>query len=209
MAKDTLAAAVLTVPLEEAAWVEQARTGDMNALTRLVTRYQDRILNTCWRVCGNLEDAQDLAQEAFLKAIESIGTFRQKANFYTWLFRIAVNVSISHRRKSARAVKLSLHGRDGELIADRQAIGMVGRVSEEPQEPPARLSARETERRVLAALNDLDDEHRAVLVLRDMESFDYHQIAEILEVPVGTVKSRLHRARIELRGRLRPVVEDE
>lgn len=208
MAKDMPTAAP-TVPFDEASWVEQARAGDMNALTRLVTRYQDRILNTCWRICGNLEDAQDLAQETFLKAIESLGTFRHKANFYTWVFRIAVNVSISHRRKAARSVKLSLHGRDGEMIGDQHNARLAGRVSEDPQDPPARLSKSETGRLVLEAMNELDEEHRAVLVLRDMEAFDYHQIAEILEVPVGTVKSRLHRARMELRNRVQPVLEDE
>lgn len=207
MAQEHPAAA--TAPIEDAVWVEQARTGDMSALARLVTKYQDRVLNTCWRICGDRDQAEDLAQDVFLRAIESLGGFRQKAQFYTWLFRIAVNVAISHRRKAARAVKLSLHGRDGEDLGDHQAMRLVGRVSPEPESPPARLSARETQRRIMEGLDQLDEEHRAVVVLRDIEGFDYQQMAEILELPVGTVKSRLHRARLELRDWLRPVVEPE
>jgi len=167
------------------------------------------LLNTCWRVCGHHDDAQDLTQEAFLKALEKIGTFQHKAGFYTWLFRIAVNLSISHRRKSARQMKLSLHDGDGKWVGDHQASALVGRVSHEPMEPSSRLSARELQRQVVEELDRLDDDHRAVLVLRDIESFDYQQIAEILEVPIGTVKSRVHRARMELRERLKPTVAPE
>jgi|GEM_PF-505274 len=192
--------------VEETRLAGQARAGDMVAFGRLVAEYQDRVLNACWRITGHLEDAQDLTQEAFLQALEKIGTFQQKAHFYTWLFRIAVNLSISHRRKAARRVKLSLHGHDGQRSEDHQAAKLVARVSDESQEPPARLSARETEQRVLDGLAQLDEDQRAVIVLRDIESFDYHQMAEILEISVGTVKSRLHRARMALRGKLKPMV---
>ena len=164
------------------------------------------MLNTCWRICANIEDARDLTQEAFLHALESIGSFRHGAGFYTWLFRIAVNLSISHRRKAARAVKLSLHGPDGQWMGDHQASRLVGRVSSDPDDPPAKLSAREAERLVLEGLDQLDDDYRTVIVLRDLESFDYQQIAEILDAPLGTVKSRLHRARMELRSRLEPIL---
>lgn len=207
MAKETMVSSGSTaIGVDEAILVEQARTGDMSAFGRLVTRYQDRVLNTCWRVCGNLEDARDLTQEAFLHAMEKIGSFRQQANFYTWLFRIAMNLSISHRRKAARAVKLSLHGPEGQSVCDDPSARLHGRVSNDPVDPPAKLSAREVETLVAEGLEQLDDDHRAVIVLRDIESFDYQQIAEILELPVGTVKSRLHRARMELRGRLERAV---
>ena len=112
MAKEPMVPAGSTaVPVDEAILVEQARSGDMGAFSRLVTRYQDRVLNACWRVCGNIDDAQDLTQEAFLHALESIESFRRRANFYTWLFRIAVNLSISHRRKAARADRGLCSGR--------------------------------------------------------------------------------------------------
>jgi len=207
MAKETtLPAASTAVSIDEAILVEQTRSGDMNAFSRLVTRYQDRVLNACWRICGNLEDAQDLTQEAFLRALEAIGSFSHKAGFYTWLFRIAVNLSISHRRRKARTATLSLHGPDGRCISEHQTARLVGGGSAEPDDPPARLSARETGRLVREGLEQLDDDHRAVIVLRDLESFNYQQIAQILDLPVGTVKSRLHRARMELRERLKPMV---
>jgi RNA polymerase sigma-70 factor (ECF subfamily) len=208
MAKQPIGSAGATrITVEDALLVEQARGGDMGAFSRLVTKYQDRLVNTCWRISGNLDDAQDLAQEAFLHALEKLDTFKHKAGFYTWLFRIAVNLSISHRRKSARAVKLSLHGPDGQWRGDHQAARLVNRVSNEPSDPPARLSQREMGRLVAEGVEELDDDHRAVVVLRDVEGFNYEQIGEILELPIGTVKSRLHRARMELRQRLRPVVE--
>jgi len=201
-----VSAASTAIPLEDAVLVEQARSGDMSAFSRLVTKYQDRILNACWRICGNIDDAQDLTQEAFLHALEAIDSFRHRAGFYTWLFRIAMNLSISHRRKASRAIKLSLHGVDGQWRGDHQAARLVGRVSPDPEDPPTRLSEREHERLVVEGLDQLDDDHRAVIVMRDIESFNYQQIAEVLDVPVGTVKSRLHRARMELRCRLKPIV---
>ena len=207
MAKQPLGSTAATrTSGEDVHWVEQARCGDMGAFSRLVVKYQDRILNTCWRLTGNLDDAQDLTQEAFLHALQSLDKFRQRASFYTWLFRIAVNLSISHRRKSARAVKLSLHGPDGEDRGDHQAARRVGRASGEVDDPPTRLASREIQRLVVEGLDRLDDDYRTVVVLRDIEGFDYRQIAEILDVPVGTVKSRLHRARMELRDRLEPMV---
>ena len=210
MAKDTMVPAASTaISVDEAILVEQARSGDMSAFGRLVTKYQDRVLNTCWRICGNIEDARDLTQEAFLHALESIGSFRHGAGFYTWLFRIAVNLSISHRRKAARAVKLSLHNPDGQWMGDHQETRLVGRVSSDPDDPPAKLSAREAEQLVLEGLDQLDDDYRTMIVLRDIESFDYQQIAEILDAPIGTVKSRLHRARMELRNRLKPILSPE
>jgi RNA polymerase sigma-70 factor, ECF subfamily len=194
------------IPLDDAILVEQVRAGDMSAFSRLVTKYQDRVVNTCWRISGNLDDAQDLTQEAFLRALESIDAFQRKSGFYTWLFRIAVNLSISHRRKASRGVKLSLHGDDGRWRSDHQAARLVGRVTRDSDDPSSRLSAKETTQIVTEGLEQLDDDYRAVIVLRDIEGFDYEQIAGILEVPIGTVKSRLFRARMELRNRLAPML---
>lgn len=207
MAKDSTLPAAASLSVDETALVEQARAGDMGAFSRLVGQCQERIVNTCWRVCGSKDEAEDLAQEAILKALEAIGSFQQRASFYTWLFRIAVNVSIAHRRKAARAPKLALHAGDGEWSGDHQAARLVGHVSREVTDPPARLSARETERKLAEGLEQLDDDHRAVIVLRDIEGLDYQQIGEILDLPAGTVKSRIHRARMELREYLRPLVD--
>jgi len=191
---------------DDSVLVEQVQAGDMAAFSRLVLKYQDRVLNTCWRLTGNLDDAQDLAQEAFLKALEFISTFRRQASFYTWLFRIAVNLALSQRRSVARRVRLSLHDGDGPVNPGHQAARLEERMASNEPAPPVRVSARERERIIMDALAKLDDEHRAVVVLRDIESCDYQQIAGILELPVGTVKSRLHRARMMLRERLKAIM---
>ena len=195
--------------VDDFALVEQVQAGDVAAFGRLVGKYQDRVLNTCWRITGHLDDAQDLTQDAFLQAMEKIGSFRQQASFYTWLFRIAVNLSISQRRKSARRVRLSLHGGDGQWSEDCPPARLVGCVASESPDPPAQLSAREIEQQVLDGLDSLDEEQRAVIVLRDIEGFDYRQIAEMLEISLGTVKSRLHRARLALREQLKALVSHE
>ncbi len=195
--------------IDEALLVEQARGGDMAAFSRLVTRYQDRILNTCWRMCGNLEDAQDLTQEAFLKALESLGGFRRQANFYTWLYRIAINLSITHMRKRKRAVVLSLHQQDGTMNQEASGESTMRDIPSTLPDPPTHVSSREIEQRAVEALDSLDDDHRAVVVLRDLEAMNYEEIAAVLEVPTGTVKSRLHRARLALRDQLRPIVSAE
>ncbi len=202
MGKETVGATVTQLrAADEAVLVESARSGDMNAFSRLVVQYQDRVLNTCWRLSGRLEDAEDLTQETFLKALESIGAFRGQSGFYTWLFRIAVNVSISHRRRKGRMPRLSLYAGDGQgELAETLPAGSKA------LDPSARLSAQEMQRLVQDGLDSLDDDHRAVVVLRDLEGFDYRQIAEIIEAPEGTVKSRLHRARMELRDRLKDVL---
>jgi RNA polymerase sigma-70 factor, ECF subfamily len=186
--------------------VRQAKAGDMTAFDQLVLKYQDRILNTCWRLSGNLDDAHDLAQEAFLRALESMASFRQEARFYTWLFRIAVNLAISHRRKSGRNPTQSLNTPVDRENPGHQAAQLVNRMADKDPGPAKKASTREAGQKVAEALDQLEDNQRILIVLRDIESFDYHQIAEILSLPVGTVKSRLHRARMCLRDRLKPVL---
>lgn len=196
------------IAIEDLALVGQTQQGDMAAFARLVVKYQDRIYNTCWRLCGNVEDARDLTQDAFLRALQAIGTFQSRAGFYTWLFRIAVNLSIAHRRKNRHAVTLSLHDGDGTRLIDSQASELVRRTGPmRSHDPAVALETREAHRVLLQVLDELDDEHRTVLILRDVESFDYQEIAEILDVPAGTVKSRLHRARMALREKLTPLVD--
>lgn len=183
---------------QDAALVECVKAGEVEAFGTLVRKYQDRVFNTCWRLCGHLEDARDLTQEAFLKAFEGIQSFRQQSGFYTWLFRVAVNVALSHRRRMTRHRVASLdsdffeRGRQAETLARRMG-GVEG------DEPERQASDAEWQGRVVQALRRLDEENRAVVVLRDLEGFDYREIGLILDIPPGTVKSRLHRARMTLR----------
>ena len=210
-----LASLSKNISFEDAALVRKIQEGDVDAFEHLVLKYQDRVYNICLRTVGHAEDARDLAQETFLKAFDAISRFEHKSSFYTWLFRIAVNLSISSRRRDRKIKMLSLSGGDdGEpglesrLANTDQAARLRGEVRDsEMLEPPEELKRRETQQAVAGALRQLDEDQRVILVLRDIESLDYKAIAEILDLPLGTVRSRLHRARLAMRDLLRPVME--
>ena len=165
--------------------------GDATAFGLLVRRHQDRLYNTVYRLLDNAEDAQDVVQEAFLHAYQSLDSFKGDSLFFTWLYRIAVNTAISLKRK--RRVVLSIDGsRNGEGGVDPLDPS-------EAAHPGHALEQEEQGRRVQRALSRLSAEHRTVLIMKDMEGQKYETMAEILQVPIGTIRSRLHRARLELR----------
>jgi len=173
--------------------VLRCQRGEQAAFGQLVERYQDRVYNTCYRMCHNHADALDLTQSAFLKAFEALPRFQARASFFTWLFRITVNVALSHRRSQRRRPRLALRGPDDEdHPLEPAARDGAGDPAEQVAEPELR-------QRLEAALDRLDDDFRAAVVLRDIEELDYADIAAILKVPVGTVKSRIHRGRLMLR----------
>ena len=174
--------------------VERTRRGDMHAFGLLVAKYQDRLFNLVCRMCPNRQDAEELTQEALVRALEKMWQFNRQSQFYTWLFRIAVNLVISHRRRASRIRWQSL--------GDQQQADQMLRPTRSVDSPEAVAMTAELNRRLEQALEGLDDEFRALIVLRDIEEMNYNQIAEVLEVPVGTVKSRLHRARCALREEL-------
>ena len=182
--------------IEDALVIERVKNGDTAAFGELVRKYQDRVFNACWRLCGNLEDAKDLTQEAFLKTLEAISSFRYQSAFYTWLFRVAVNVTISHRRRRQRRQTISLD----DAGVGHQARGLVREMGDADHQ----RDVTELNHELVQAMQGLDDDHRAVLVLRDIEGFDYKQISEILEIPQGTVKSRLFRSRMAMREAIQP-----
>jgi RNA polymerase sigma-70 factor (ECF subfamily) len=165
--------------------------GNSAAFGDLVRRYQDRLYNTVYRLVDNAEDAQDAVQEAFLNAYQSLDSFKGDSLFFTWLYRIAVNTAISLKRKQRVLLRLN-GGRNGEPAMEPPDPSDLSR-------PGHALEQAEQERRIQQALARLSPEHRTVLVLKDMEGQKYETMAELLEVPIGTVRSRLHRARLELR----------
>jgi RNA polymerase sigma-70 factor (ECF subfamily) len=170
--------------------IAECLRGDTLAFGELIRRYQDRLFNLVYRLLGNVEDAQDVVQDTFLNAYKSLHAFKKEAEFFTWLYRIAWNTAVSLKRKQRMA--LSLHAGRGQ--------GMIDPLDDsDGTQPGAALERVEQERRIQDALNRLSPEHRAVLVLKEMEGQKYETIAEILQVPVGTIRSRLHRARMELR----------
>ncbi|MFH0965288.1 MAG: sigma-70 family RNA polymerase sigma factor [Planctomycetota bacterium] len=170
--------------------IARARAGDADAFHLLVVRYQDRIYNMILRMVNHPDDAADLTQEVFLCAFEKLRSFGGRARFYTWLYRIAANRAISFLRKN----RSSREVRAPEDASDAFAA---------PADPPsARIEKQERARRVEKALARLDDDLRAVVVLRDIENVSYEEIASALGAKMGTVKSRLHRAREALRKSL-------
>ncbi|MEX2317084.1 MAG: sigma-70 family RNA polymerase sigma factor [Pirellulales bacterium] len=183
---------------DDAPLIEATLAGDTAAFGQLVGRYQDRLYNSLFRVLGSAEDARDLVQDAFVQAFLKLNTFRGSSAFYTWLYRIAFNLAMSHTRKQRPIVSLD-HAKDG-----------YGRepIDGQPM-PDAGLTQRERIEMVHTALAGLSVEYRQILVLRELDGCRYDEIAEILELPAGTVRSRLFRARLQLRDQLAPAMREE
>jgi RNA polymerase sigma-70 factor, ECF subfamily len=200
----------VAIPIDEArerALVRSIRGGDRAAWTELLTRYQDRLFGVCLRMVGDRDRAADYAQDAMVRIIEGLASYDGRAKLSTWMIRVTMNVCFSR----LRAEKLRRHA---SLDAGRNGYGGGGeergrgrsaseRVADfEQREPGAhgRVENEELRRMLAEALLRILPDQRAILVLRDSRGLDYEQIAEVLDVPVGTVKSRLFRARAALRG---------
>ena len=167
---------------------DETLAGNSAAYAELVERYERRLLGLLWHACGNRELAEDIAQETFARAYRKLDLFSGESQFYTWLARIGMNLLASDRRKKRFENQVAREGFD-------VALDSVG-----GDERPDELAAmNETQRCVRQAIAMLDEERRSVLLLRDFDGMDYDAIAEALEIPIGTVRSRLHRARLELK----------
>ena len=191
--------------------IRKAQAGDRGAYGRLVMLYQDRLYNAIVRMVGDREESRELAQETFTRGLDKIDGFRGDASPYTWLFRIATNLCISRLRKIQRRRTFSLEGADarsGRDNNDEQSSSLLDRVKPDPSlGPDEELERRERCQHVVEALGRLDPEYRAVLVMRDVEGFDYQQMADVLGLPLGTLKSRLFRARVARRDELKPYLK--
>jgi RNA polymerase sigma-70 factor (ECF subfamily) len=189
---------------DDAQLIAQALAGQTAAFGQLVQKYQDRLYHTVVHVVGNAEDAKDAVQETFVQAFLKLESFHGASAFYTWLYRIAFNVSITHQRKrGARRSAEQIALTDGNL---RSSAEGQTRLADSPSE---KMEREERCRQVRHAIAQLPEEHRVVLVLREMDGCCYETIAEILDLPVGTVRSRLHRARMQLREELKEVLAVE
>lgn len=168
--------------------IQRILQGDSAAYEEIVRCYQQRLFNTMVHILGSREDAEDVVQESFVQAYLKLSTFQGNSAFYTWLYRISFNIAISHRRRRKKVHSIDQVREDiGSEPVDRA------------EGPGHRMEQQENVRQVHAALEKLSDEHRDVLVLRELEGMDYDHIADVLELPVGTVRSRLHRARTHLK----------
>lgn len=181
--------------------IDSTLAGDSNAFGSLVLKYQDRLYATLVHMLGSVHDARDVAQDAFLLAYEKLETFRRESSFYSWLFRIAYNAAISHRRK----------GRRDRSSMDHHAAAPGSELPDvRPTTDPAyQLEAEDSRRQVRDALDSLGPEYRDAIILKELEGLQYDEIAEILNCPIGTVRSRIHRARQLLREKLARVAERE
>lgn len=175
----------------DAALVEATLAGEREAFGTLVERYQDRLHNTLLRVLGCREDADEVLQDAFVQAYVKLPSFRGASRFYTWLYRVALNLACSHRRRH--------RGRRQQVSLEQQKNSLGCEPMDPNPLPELALQQSEEVALVQAALLELSDEHRQVLVLRELEDCSYETIAEMLELPVGTVRSRLFRARLQLK----------
>jgi RNA polymerase sigma-70 factor (ECF subfamily) len=172
-------------PADEAFLIEQFKGGDRTAFGRIVQTYQDRIYNLCRYLLRNKQDAEDVAQDVFIKAFRRLNDFRPESSLYTWLYRIGVNTCLDHKRK---------------LRPEPFTNGFQGedQPSEEPS-PERRYQSKEIGRAIRSALDQLSKISRTVIVLKEIEGLSYEEIAEVLNISAGTVKSRISRSREELR----------
>jgi RNA polymerase sigma-70 factor (ECF subfamily) len=172
--------------------LQKLQQGETGAFEILVRRHQKTIFNLIYRLLGDYEEAAEIAQESFLSAYKALSQFRGEANFSTWLYRIALNHASTRRKSLAHSQQrmVSLESTDP--------------IDERPIDPADRFEQKEVQERVQHALNSLEPNDAAIILLRDMQDMPYNEIARILELPVGTVKSRLHRARRALKSRLAP-----
>ncbi len=175
--------------------------GRAEAFGELVLRYQDRLYNSLYRMLGSAEDALDAAQDAFVLAFQKLESFRGDSQFYSWLFRIGYNAAVSGKRRT----RLKIHSLD----AARENSGTEPDETRPDHEPGHAMEVAEQQTLVQRALSELSDEYRAVIVMKEMEDLSYEEIADLLDVPIGTVRSRLHRGRIELRDKLRLLLHSE
>jgi len=195
----------MNVNISDAVLIEQYRKGDSSAIERLVLRYQNRIYNVILKICADPDDAAELTQETFVKVIENLDKFEGRSGFYTWTFRIAVNLTLNYCQRNS---KLAFQSLDAEL--DQQDDSKVRQVlkdflsDDNSPDPATQVQNKELYRITAKALMGLDDTHRAVIVLRDIEGMSYARIAEVLDIELGTVRSRLSRAR----SKMRDILED-
>ncbi|WP_145123398.1 RNA polymerase sigma factor [Rosistilla oblonga] len=168
--------------------IDQALAGDRAAFGQLVRRYQDRLFASMLQVTGSSDDAEDVVQDAFVRAFVKLHTFQRQSQFFTWLYRIAFNSALSHRRRKRSTVSLE-HARESGGIEPVDKVDA----------PDAAMIRDDRVQTVRTALDQLTEDHRVILVLREMQDCAYEDIAQILEISIGTVRSRLSRARAALK----------
>ncbi len=193
--------------LRERLLIRKLRERDEKAFREIVELYRNRVYNLTFRMMGNAEEAEDVAQEVFITVFKSIDSFRGDAKFSTWLYRVTANHCKNRIKYLSRR-----HERDksefDETIDRDQASGALTGPSVSPR-PDRHLEAVELEQVMRKAISELEEDHRLLVILRDIEELSYEEICHITELPEGTVKSRLHRARMALRKKMQRYVKGQ
>ncbi len=183
--------------LTDAELVERAQAGDRAAMQQLMERYQRRVLGVAVGIVKNPDDALEIVQDTFVRVFQNLSSFKGESSFYTWIYRIVVNMAIDYQR---RASKRPASEFDDALPPSEDPIGDgntdVGR------DPFEKVRSRELGEKIFAAIDELTPSHRAVILLREIEGLSYEEISEVLDCSMGTVMSRLHYARKKLQARL-------
>jgi RNA polymerase sigma-70 factor (ECF subfamily) len=205
--KETPVTEVANTDIDDAVLVRQCQQGNSAATERLILKYQNRIYNVILKICADPDDAAELTQDTFVKIIENIEKFQARSSFYTWAFRIAVNLTLNYCRRNARVGFSSLDAEQGRYKS-RPGTILKEKLSNDGSLDPAALAQnRELCRIAVESLKELDDAQRAVVVLRDIEGMKYNQIANVLGIELGTVRSRLSRGREKLRQILEAILQ--
>jgi RNA polymerase sigma-70 factor (ECF subfamily) len=186
---------------EENSLIDCIIGGESPKFELLVQSYERKVFGTMLTILGNRQDAEDVTQETFLTAFRKLSQFQRRSSFYTWLYRIAYNLAIDLQRRRGRTAK--------QVVSSAAALNSFETHLYDPpdrHDSPSDIAiAQETVEQVRRGLGRLDSERRSIIVMRDIDGMDYSEIAAVLDLPIGTVRSRLHRARLELRDILNSV----
>src|SRR5204863_8566759 len=184
-------------PVDEQLLVKRARQGDLAAYDELVRRYQERIYATVYHMTSNHEDANDLAQEAFIKAFQALKSFKGGSSFYTWVYRIAVNKTINFLKQRKNKAQMSLDDLDFNAEHDPDLVALISEKT-----PRREIDLTELQEKLNIAMQKLSEPHRLVVTLHDVQGASHEEIAKIMDCNIGTVRSRLFYARQQLQAYL-------
>ncbi|HLJ56155.1 MAG TPA: sigma-70 family RNA polymerase sigma factor [Chthonomonadaceae bacterium] len=188
--------------LDESILIERCKSGDRTAFDMLVRAYEKRVYNLAFRLSGTYDEASDISVDAFLRVFQAIRLFRGDAHFSTWLFRIVTNVYLDRRKRTRSKQHLSL-----EEVIDLEENSVSRQIEDTAPTPHAVVEMNERTEMLQSAIGELPEYQRAMVVLYHTEGLSYEEIAAVFSLPIGTVKSRLNRARLVLKNKLEPVKE--
>jgi RNA polymerase sigma-70 factor, ECF subfamily len=187
---------------DERAIIDRCKGGDLGAFDELVRRYEKQVFNFAYRMTQNYDDASDIASDAFMKVYNAIESFRGDANFSTWLFRIVTNLYLDSRKRSKAHMNIPL-----DEYIELEESSVTRQIEDPAPSPLAQIEANERSGVISGAIDELPEYQRIMVLLYHTQGKSYEEIAEIVGLPIGTVKSRLNRARLALKKKLEPMQE--